>query len=189
MMNMILGKRHIILAALVLVLGIAVYITWTMGGDGDFSLTDQLTAGKNYGDAQFVGTGDADGSGTEGAVDVNAGASSFFSEARLTRQQTRDSAVETLTQMFQDSSLSEEQKAQLAIKAAGVAQSIETEGKIENLIKAKGFSDCIVYIDGDRVDAIIKTGGLLKEEVAQITDILVAETGALQENISITEAQ
>ena len=57
------------------------------------------------------------------------------------------------------------------------------------MIKAKGFSDCMVYIDGDRVDAIIKTNGLLKEEVAQIKDILIAETGAVEENISITEAQ
>ena len=47
----------------------------------------------------------------------------------------------------------------------------------------------MVYIDGDRVDVIVKTNGLLKEEVAQIKDILVAETGALEENISITEAQ
>ena len=91
--------------------------------------------------------------------------------------------------MFQDSSLSDEQKSQLAVKAAGVAEAIETEGKIENMIKAKGFSDCMVYIDGDRVDEIIKTNGLLKEEVAQIKDILIAETGAIEENISITEAQ
>ena len=107
----------------------------------------------------------------------------------MTRQQSRDSAIDTLTQMFQDSSLSDEQKSQLAVKAAGVAEAIETEGKIENMIKAKGFSDCMVYIDGDRVDVIVKTNGLLKEEVAQIKDILIAETGALEENISITEAQ
>ena len=45
-MNMILGKRHIILAALVLVLGIAVYLNWTFGGkDGGLTITDQLEAG------------------------------------------------------------------------------------------------------------------------------------------------
>lgn len=186
-MNMILGKRHIILAALVLVLGIAVYLNWTFGGkEGGLNITDQLEAGKNYGDAQYV---DANTGENEDDLEVNANGSSFFSEARLTRQQSRDSAIDTLTQMFQDSSLSDEQKSQLAIKAAGVAEAIETEGKIENMIKAKGFSDCMVYIDGNRVDVIVKTNGLLKEEVAQIKDILVAETGALEENISITEAQ
>ena len=186
-MNMILGKRHIILAALVLVLGIAVYLNWTFGGkEGGFSITDQLETGKNYGDAQYV---DADADTDEKQLAANAAGCTCFSEARLTRQQSRDNAIDTLTQMFQDSSLTEEQKSQLAVKAAGVAEAIETEGKIENMIKAKGFSDCMVYIDGDRVDAIIKTNGLLKEEVAQITDILISETGALEENISITEAQ
>lgn len=184
-MNMILGKRHIILAALVLVLGIAVYLNWIYGGNGkDLSLTDQLQTGKNYGDAQYV-----EGEGNADDLVVNAAGSSFFSQARLTRQQSRDSAIDTLTQMFKDTTLTEEQKSQLAVKAAGVAQAIETEGKIENLIKSKGFSDCMVYIDGDRVDAIVKTNGLLKEEVAQIKDILVTETGAVEENISITEAQ
>lgn len=183
-MNMILGKRHIILAALVLVLGIAVYLNWTFGGkNGGLDITDQLEAGKNYGDAQYV---DANTGENQDDLEVNAAGSSFFSEARLTRQQSRDSAIDTLTQMFQDSSLSDEQKSQLAVKATGVAEAIETEGKIENMIKAKGFSDCMVYIDGDRVDAIIKTNGLLKEEVAQIKDILIAETGAVEENISVT---
>ena len=173
--------------SLVLVLGIAVYLNWTFGGkNGGLDITDQLEAGKNYGDAQYV---DANTGENQDDLEVNAAGSSFFSEARLTRQQSRDSAIDTLTQMFQDSSLSDEQKSQLAVKAAGVAEAIETEGKIENMIKAKGFSDCMVYIDGDRVDALIKTNGLLKEEVAQIKDILIAETGAIEENISITEAQ
>ena len=104
-MNMILGKRHIILAALVLVLGIAVYLNWTFGGkEGGLNITDQLEAGKNYGDAQYV---DANTGENEDDLEVNANGSSFFSEARLTRQQSRDSAIDTLTQMFQDSSLSD----------------------------------------------------------------------------------
>ena len=52
-MNMILNKRHIILAALVLVLGIAVYLNWVYGGE-DLTLTEQMQTAKNYGDAQLV---------------------------------------------------------------------------------------------------------------------------------------
>lgn len=76
-MNMILGKRHIILAALVLVLGIAVYLNWTFGGkEGGLNITDQLEAGKNYGDAQYV---DANTGENEDDLEVNANGSSFFS--------------------------------------------------------------------------------------------------------------
>ncbi|MDD2955223.1 MAG: SpoIIIAH-like family protein [Oscillospiraceae bacterium] len=181
---MILGKRHIVLAALVLALGIAVYLNWSFSAqDGGFAVSGALEEGRNYGDAEFVEAPEEGG-------EVEAGASgAFFSEARVTRQKTRDEAVETLTQMFQDASLSDEQKAELAVQANAVAQAIETEGKIESMLRAKGFSDCLVYIDGGRVDAVIKTGGLLKEEVAQIKDILIAETGAGADDISITEAK
>ncbi|MBR6607583.1 MAG: SpoIIIAH-like family protein [Oscillospiraceae bacterium] len=184
-MNMILNKRHIILAALVLVLGIAVYLNWVYGGE-DLTLTEQMQTAKNYGDAKLV---DANTPQLSEDVEAVAASGSFFSEARLNRQKSRDSAIDALTGMFQDASLSDTEKAQLALQAAAVADAIETEGKIENMIKAKGFSDCMVYIDGERVDAIVKTNGLLEEEVAQIKDILVAETGATEENISITEAQ
>ncbi|WP_083386294.1 SpoIIIAH-like family protein [Merdimmobilis hominis] len=68
-----------------------------------------------------------------------------------------------------------------------MAKSIETEGKIENLVKSKGFSECMVYYDTERVDVIVKTNGLLSNEAAQIKDIIVRETGVDDKNISIVE--
>ena len=185
-MSMIVNKRHIILAALVLVLGVAVYLNWVYGGES-LTLTEQLETGKNFGDAQLVATQTDPLLGED--LETAASAQSYFSEARLNRQKSRDSAIDALNAMFEDAAITDEQKAQLALQAAAVASAIETEGKIENLIKAKGFADCMIYIDGERVDAIVKTNGLLKEEVAQIKDILVTETGAAEENISITEVQ
>ena len=69
----------------------------------------------------------------------------------------------------------------------GPAQSIETEGKIENLIKAKGFTDVMVYYDTERTDVIVKTDGLLSNEAAQIKDIILKETEIPAENITIVE--
>ena len=45
------------------------------------------------------------------------------------------------------------------MKAAELAQSIEIEGKMENLIQAKGFDECMVYYDTDRVDIVVDTDG------------------------------
>ena len=54
-MNMIVGKRQIILMALVLGLGIAVYLNWIYAdGGNDFVLTGKMSETKNYGDAQYV---------------------------------------------------------------------------------------------------------------------------------------
>lgn len=55
-MNMILKKRHIVLAALVLALGVAVYLNWAFSDAAkDFAVSGTGgTDGKNYGDAQLV---------------------------------------------------------------------------------------------------------------------------------------
>jgi len=95
--------------------------------------------------------------------------------------------VETLATMLQDAELTAEQKESLAVRATDLAQSIETEGKIENLIKAKGFTDVMVYYDTERTDVIVKTDGLLSNEAAQIKDIILKETEIPAENITIVE--
>ena len=51
-MNLVLGKRQLVLAALVMGLGCAVYLNWEYTKLG--TSTDAAEAGKNYGDAQFV---------------------------------------------------------------------------------------------------------------------------------------
>ena len=54
-MNMIVGKRQIVLAALVLCLSIAVYLNWQYSDvNHDLLLTNKTEEVKNYGDAQYV---------------------------------------------------------------------------------------------------------------------------------------
>lgn len=181
-MNMILSKKHIILATLVLALCVAVYLNYRFNQTGDSLVaTNAVEETKTYGEAQFV----------EGAAEGPDGveAEAYFAEAKLTRTKSRDEAVDAMKTMLQDAALSADEKAQLTLKATDVAKSIETEGKMENLIKAKGFEDCMVYYDADKVDVVVKTAGLLDNEVAQIRDIIVTETGAPVENISIVEVK
>lgn len=185
-MNMIIGKRQIILASLVLGLGIAVYLNWQYSNANmDLPVTETLgEETTEYGEAQYV-----DESVTEPVEDVVAEPEeeTFFVEAKLSRQKARDEAVDTLAVMLQDASLTAEQKTDLAAQATDLANSIEVEGKIENLIKAKGFVDVMVYYDTERADVILKTSGLAPEEASQIKDIILKETAIAPENISIVE--
>ena len=169
-MNMVVGKRQIVLAALVMGLGCAVYLNWEYT-KMDTNL-EAAETGKNYGDAQFVSTEEED---------------AYFAEAKLSRTRSRDEATEALSEMLADADLAAEQKAELAMKAAELAQSIEIEGKMENLIQAKGFDECMVYYDTDRVDIVVKTDGLTDDEVMQMRDIAIRETSVPVENISIVE--
>lgn len=173
-MNMIVGKRQIILAALVIGLGVAVYLNWEYAKlDSQLTPTGVVEQVKNYGDAQYVA----------GTVEDEA----YFAEAKLSRERSRDEAAETLKEILGDAALETDQKAELALKATELSESIEIEGKIENLIKSKGFNECMVYYDTQRVDVIVKTQGLEESQVVQMRDIIVRETGVPVENISIVE--
>lgn len=177
-MNMIISKKHIVLATLVLALCVAVYLNYRFNQAGDDLVATQIVEEtKSYGEAQFV----------EGAASDEDDGGAYFAEAKLTRTKSRDEAVDAMKTMLQDADISADEKAQLTLKAADIAESIETEGKMENLIKAKGFTDCMVYYDTDKVDVVVKTSGLLDNEVAQIRDIVISETGTPVENISIVE--
>ena len=173
-MNMVVGKRQIVLAALVMGLGCAVYLNWEYTKlDTNLGTNQVLETGKNYGDAQFVDSSDQE--------------DAYFAEAKLSRSKSRDEAADALAEMLADASLEADQKAELAMKAAELSESIEIEGKIENLIRAKGFEECMVYYDTDRVDIVVKTNGLADEEVMQMRDIAIRETAVPVENISIVE--
>lgn len=174
-MNVIVGKKQIVLAALVLCLSLAVYLNWVYS-DSNIGLpvTNSVEDARSYGDAQYVA-----GSGED--------AEAFFAEAKLTRQRTRDEAVQTLQSLIESETVSAEQRTELALRAADMATAIEKEGKIENLIKSKGFTECMVYYDTERVDVIVKTSGLLSNEVAQMKDIIVREVSVPDENIAIIE--
>ncbi len=180
--SMIFGKKQIVLCCLVMALGIAVYMNWRLVGEAeDFTaVSTSAETIKKYGDSQLV-----DSQNIDGADSVNADI--YFSEAKLTRQKTRDEAVETLQVMMQDIAVDSEAHADLAVQAAAIATAIEAEGKVENLIKAKGFADCMVYLEEDRASIVVKAQELLDNEVAQIKDIILKETSVPVENISIVE--
>lgn len=178
--NFVLKKRHLVLAALVLALSAAVYLNYLYSAGGfDLAPAGKDVETKNYGDSLFV-------SGEGGEVEVE-DAAAYFSEARLTRQQSRDEAVETLENLYNSADINDEQLLSLTTQAAAIAKNIESESKIENIIKAKGFTDCIVYISGGYADVIVQTEGLLSTEAAQIKEAILQETEVPVENISIIE--
>ena len=170
--NMIVGKKQIVLASLVLILGVAVYLNWQFAkNDGQFDLTAGTNASdKNYGDATLVGA-----------------SNDYFTQARLDKQKLRDASVETLGKQLKDDSLSASQLKTVKEENDALNKQIKAEQTIETLVKAKGFKDCLAYLDDDKARLIIKTEGLKKEEVAQIKDIILKEVNVLNENISIVE--
>ncbi|MBQ4100043.1 MAG: SpoIIIAH-like family protein [Oscillospiraceae bacterium] len=182
-MNVIFGKKQILLATLVLALGIAIYLNWQFSEtDGDFTITTNIEAEdeKNYGDAEFVSN-----SLTDTDTEVDIAVEDYFTEARYKRQQSRDEAVETLQKILSDTNISDADKDEAMMTATNLATAIDAESNIESLVKAKGFEDCIAYIDDDKASVVVKSNGLLDNEVAQIKDIIIRESKISAQNISI----
>ena len=178
-MNMIISKKHIILSALVLALSLAVYLNWEyVKTNGDFVNSDLLATGGEVTDPQ---------TGENGAEPTAAYGEAYFAEAKLSRTKSRDEAMDALKYMLEDANLSSDKMAELTMEATDLAKTIETEGKIENLIKAKGFQECMVYLDEDKIDVIVRCDEMTDSEAAQIKDVILGEVEMEDKNISIIE--
>jgi stage III sporulation protein AH len=190
--NFVIGKKQIILSALIVILGGAIYVNYLYANKNDeYPITETLNQtesavdvtasgtdaeAKNYGDAQLV----------NGVVENT---DDYFTKAALEKSKTRDEAVETVKSVLAQTDISAEEIEQASAKIAELSQQIEDEGKIENLIKAKGFTECVVYLDNESANVVVKSEGLTAEQAAQIKNIVLSEKDVAQENISITEVQ
>ncbi len=140
---------------------------------------------KVLGQAQQVDGADGE------AAEVSAGAegSDYFASARLTRQQARDSALSLLKEASENDSVDEETVNEAAKSIQTLASYALSESQIENMITAKGYDDCVVFLSEDGVSVVVSAGeeGLQTEDVARITDIVKQETGLTAESIKIME--
>ena len=67
-----------------------------------------------------------------------------------------------------------------------LVNAMETELTVENLVRSKGFSDVIVSIHQGNVNVVVGADTLSDEQVAQILDIVLRETGKTAENVKIS---
>ena len=193
-----IGKRQLVLASLVVALGAAVYLNWVFQGEGPLIATDTLTSGAELGAAQLVNgkgssstpeTSSSASSTSSKAVETAAKVDEYFTEAKLSRQKARDASVEMLQKVLQDASTNDTVKKESLEKAAEIAQNIVQESNIESLIKAKGFSDCVVFVQNSECSVVVRSDGLLPNEAIAIKDIIGGQSGVAYDKIKIVEAK
>ncbi len=181
-----IGKRHIILAGLVLALGAAVYLNWQFAPTESLVLPTKSStvSDSELGKAKFVSAkAGSDVQDTNSATASN----STLAESRLNRQTARDTVLDELEKQLKDASSDSALKAQALESRTEHVNNIQKENTTETLIKAKGFSDCMVFINGDKVTVLLpESDGLTSEKVSVITEIITAQTGADISNITIT---
>ena len=112
---------------------------------------------------------------------------SYFVNASINKEKSRDEALETLQLVVDSSEEFPETRDKALAEILEIAGYMEIEAAVEEMIKAKGFEDCVAIISGDNINVIVKSDGLMTSEVAQITDIVMNQTGFFAENIRIVE--
>jgi len=136
------------------------------------------SANKNYGEAQLV------------SVANNSG-SKFFEEARLKRTKAHDEAMDAVQKALKSASLSAEEKKSYTQQLTGSLEDLNAENEIETLVRAKGFADCLCFLQSGRADLTVMTSGdtLTAAQVAQIRDIVLRKSNVTAQNITIVEVK
>lgn len=172
-LNVLIGKKQIILAGLVVILSVAVYLNWEFSKN-DINLSPD---DKNYGETEMTG------------VNITETSEEYFAQARLNRQKNRDEALQSVQTMLNNEKLTQAQREEISAKAAEITKLSQCETSIEELVKAKGFQECVAFVDGETASVVVSTTGLTEAQAAQIFDIILSKTKINSENINIVEAK
>ncbi|MCH5265705.1 MAG: SpoIIIAH-like family protein [Lachnospiraceae bacterium] len=151
-------------------------------------------AGVSEDTAASAATASPAGSGSTASRD-NAGeavlvsntvGSSYFEEAKLSREQTRAKNKETLTNLVNNQNTTAEQRDKAMNEIMKMTAISEKETATENLLAAKGFQEAVVTIVDDSVDVIVNAEDLTQQQIAQIEDVVKRKTECSADKIVIS---
>lgn len=205
-------KRHILMASLVLALGAAVYLNWQFTGNSDMLSVD---ASKKLGEAQYVNGditdetqeagifdsifGDDDKS-TESAEETTEGENttavkaelteeqiSYFSTVRTDREQTQSKVLEDAKEVLSLSENSEEAKEEAAESVSQLEKLILAQSNIENLLKAKGFTDVVCFISDEGCNVVVASQNMDDNGSLLVKDAVMSQLDMGSEQIKIIQ--
>ena len=127
------------------------------------------------------------GATTPNTDDTATSVDSYFSSVQLSRQRSRDEAIEVLQSVVDNASSTAAAKDEALAEIQKLALVMETEANIESLIVAKGFEDCVAVINGDSASIVVKSEGLIASQISQINEIVYQQAGIEPLNIKIIE--
>lgn len=178
-------KRNAIIASVLLLVCAGIYLNWSYNQTVD--LTDTLDAEQVMGDDTLILETSAQ---TLEAAETSATAEDYFAQVRLSRQNSRDSAVELLEQ-----TIAYDEESEIGQSATQTLNAIVStalgEAQIESLVVAKGFSDCVTYMQDDVVYVAVSAPaeGLSQADVALISDLVTAQTSYPLSQVRIIEVK
>ena len=110
----------------------------------------------------------------------------YFTKSKLERDTMYSQMIESYENVLNSSNSLETQKQSATEEIKKINDTKNSIMICENLISTKGFTNNIVFVNGDSISVIIGVEQLQQEEVAQIQNIISRELNAEIENIHIS---
>ena len=205
---MVLKKKEIIAASLVVLIGVAGYLNWSYQDtikvrDGE----SYIETGKKLGEAQYVNAVDdqeekteEDGEKTEETnaentenneenVTETANSENYFEQARLNKENSRSKSLEILNQTAENDSFDSEIRQKAGDKILAVANNVQKESEIESIAKSKGYSEICVYVDDSEANVMVRKNGFNDEDAVKLTAIVTEQLKISAQNVKIVEVK
>lgn len=115
------------------------------------------------------------------------GGSEYFVEYRMERERARGMEMETMREVLASPNADEDIRKTAHERLLRLSNSISKEMELESLIRAKGFSDAAVFLDGQTVTVVVQEGGIpaTADDHTGIVEMVSKNTGVEGENIII----
>ena len=166
-------KKQVVLAALVAMVGLSGYFNWSYQHSDNGAALDGDDV--ELGEARLVSS------------TVTPDKENFFENCRIEKEQGRSKALESLKSVAENPDSNSESKKEAELKIVDMASRAEKEMAAESEIKAKGFSDAVVYINEGAASVIVKKDTeLTAGEAARIQEIIIRIAGTDSEKIGIS---
>jgi len=175
----LLGRKNILVLGLVGVLAFVGYLNFNMlFKEETVATVENEKAPIN---AELVNAE------TENEVMTGAAAISdeFFADYKIEREQTRSQHVALLEDITKKEDSDKDTITMAQEEVISLVKLSEQEMIMENLIRAKGFNDAIVFIHDGYVNVVIDATQLTTSQAAQIQNIVNKESGVEIDKISI----
>lgn len=182
-------KRNAVVVTMALLVCAAAALNWKYSAEEG---AQSVSAGQESGQTKILGeaalVSGEDGEASDEAVVYTGG--DYFASARLTRQQARDNAISLLQEAAEQEGAGEDVANEASQGIQVLAGYTMKEAQIENLVTAKGYTDCVAFMGAESVSVVVATesGELTGEDVAKIMDITMTETGLPASSIRIMTA-
>ena len=199
-MMMVLKRREVLIGALIVMIGIAGIINWNYSRE-DTDMYDAVTASsvqeEQMGEhsAEIVDLPVDTGASSVEADDVQQVNSAvtatvnYFAEARMNRESARSKSIEMLNGLISNANTDAESKSKAQSQVLALAQLTDKEMTCENLIKAKGFKDAVVFVSDNTVNVTVLAESLSASDNTKIQEIINSQTGISIKNIKIVEVK